>query len=243
MTSLTECLRILHRLHRQLGDISDRLRRGPLQIKAREANLAKLQTEVEEIEQEAKETRMTADQKELLLKSREQKIKDLQAKLNSCKTNREYQAIREQIAADEMACSVLSDEILEVYERSDEIQARVPEVKEKAQKTQQELESTRTKIQESEEKLLSERERLQGELQEAEKKLPAAERDTYRRLVKQMAADALAPIEGKNRVCGGCYQQIPLNDYNRLCTSQIVYCRSCGRLLYLPEGNPDLLEA
>ena len=40
MSVTTTVLRELHRIQRQLGDLSERLDRGPKQIKAREANVA-----------------------------------------------------------------------------------------------------------------------------------------------------------------------------------------------------------
>jgi predicted nucleic acid-binding Zn-ribbon protein len=36
-------------------------------------------------------------------------------------------------------------------------------------------------------------------------------------------------------VCTGCGQQITLNMQNELKLSKLVFCKSCGRLLYLTE--------
>ena len=54
-----------------------------------------------------------------ILRSGEGKILELETKLNQSSTNREYQALKDQIAADNMANSVLADEILEAMERVD----------------------------------------------------------------------------------------------------------------------------
>ncbi len=70
---------------------------------------------------------MAADQKQLQLKSSEDKVKDLRRKLNAAASNREYQALLEQIAADEMANSVLADEILEALEKIDAFQKNLAE--------------------------------------------------------------------------------------------------------------------
>ena len=56
--------------------------------------------------------RVEADSKQLQMKEREEKIVNLQGKLNAAKENREYQALKDQIAADKQANVVLSDEIL-----------------------------------------------------------------------------------------------------------------------------------
>ena len=57
---------------------------------------------------------MTGDRKQLDLKASELRIADWKVKLNTCSSNKEYQTMNEQIAAAEMAGSVLADEILEV---------------------------------------------------------------------------------------------------------------------------------
>jgi predicted nucleic acid-binding Zn-ribbon protein len=76
--------------------------------------------------EDVKKAKMAADQKQLQLKSSETKIRDLTAKLNACKTNREYQTLGDQIAADTMAAKVLEDEILEALERIDTLKPAVP---------------------------------------------------------------------------------------------------------------------
>ncbi len=78
-------------------------------------------------------------------------------------------------------------------------------------------------------------ERLEEELRQSEDELPGDFQDMYRRLVRAKGSDALAPMLGE--FCGGCNQHVPLNMYNSLALSKPVFCRSCGRLLYLPEGS------
>jgi predicted nucleic acid-binding Zn-ribbon protein len=55
----------------------------------------------------------------------------------------------------------------------------------------------------------------------------------YRRIVRGKGEDALAVVE--NQCCGGCNQQIPLNMLNQIMLDKPVFCKTCGRLLYLPE--------
>src|SRR3954465_8809346 len=112
MNLTAAALRELHRIHQQLSDLRERLERGPKQIKARQTNLTQSEERLAKSQADVKAARVSADQKQLLLRTNEGKILDLRAKLNACGTNREYQALKDQIAADEMAGSVLADEIL-----------------------------------------------------------------------------------------------------------------------------------
>ncbi len=61
MSSVAAALRELHRIHRQLDDVRDRMERGPKQIKAREANLARLCEDLTRVQGESKAARMRAD--------------------------------------------------------------------------------------------------------------------------------------------------------------------------------------
>lgn len=97
----------------------------------REANLARLVDELTKLQGDHKAARVRSDQKQLLLKSGEDKIENLRVKLNAAASNREYQALKDQIAADQMAGSVLADEILEAMEKIDELAAQLAEQQQK----------------------------------------------------------------------------------------------------------------
>jgi predicted nucleic acid-binding Zn-ribbon protein len=228
-------LRDLHRIHQQLADLRERLARGPKQIKAREANVARLEQELADAKAQVKAARVAGDQKQLLLKSGETKIKDLRNKLNACSSNREYQALREQIAADEMANSVLSDEILEMLEKIDELTRLIGDAEQKLARGKEELAKTGQAVRDQEGLIAGDVKRLEAELKQAETALPADFRDAYDRVVKSKGSDAMAQIEGES--CGGCFQQVTPNMYNTLAMDRLVFCQSCGRLLYLPEDR------
>lgn len=228
-------LRELHRIHIQLGDLRDRRERGPKQIKAHETNVARLDAELTRIKNEQKAAKMAADGKQLQLKSGETKVLDLRVKLNQAKSNREYEALKNQIAADEMAGSVLQDEILEALEKIEAAKASVAEAEQKLTKAKDELARVQKAVQEQQGVVEGDYKRLEGELVEAEKRLPEDLRDSYSRMVRGKGADGMAQVDGEH--CGGCYQTLTANTMNALYIDKIVFCQVCGRLLYLPEDR------
>ena len=232
MSVTAAALRELHRTHQQLAELRDRLERGPKQVRAREANVAQLEARLAEARERTKQTQIAVDRKQLDLKSGEQKIVDLRVKLNACSSNREYQALLEQIAAAEMAGSVLSDEILEGLEKIDQLAAQAKEAEKNLAAGKQELEKARHTIADSAKSIGDDLTRLEAELIEAEKALPADFKADYQRVVRSKGADSLAVAD--DGVCTGCGQQITLNMQNELKLSKLVFCKSCGRLLYLP---------
>ena len=235
MSLTAAALRELHRLHQQLADLRERIERGPKQIKLRQANVAQAEEKLAAAHSEVKAARVLADQKQLQLKTGEAKIADLKSKLNAAQTNREYQALKEQIAAADMAGSVLADEILEAFEKVDQLKLAIGEVEQTLTKTKEELSKTQQTVKTHEETLLSDRRRVEVNLKEAEGALPADFRDAYYRVVKAKGQDAMAQVEGES--CGGCYQNLTTNMINDLLMSRVVFCKVCGRLLYLPEDR------
>jgi len=226
-------LRTLHRIHRQLTDLREQLDRGPRQIRAAETHVQHCENVRVRTHDEAKAIRMAADKQQLQLKSGEDKVKELRRKLNAAVSNREYQALLEQIAADEMANSVLADEILEAMEKADAFRKNIAEAESGLVAAKQKADEVRAEIAKSQPSLLAEVARLEAELRQSEAMLPDDIRELYRRIVRQKGEDALAVIE--NQCCGGCNQQVPINLCNQVMLGQAVSCKTCGRLLYLPE--------
>ncbi|MHB1038059.1 MAG: zinc ribbon domain-containing protein [Pirellulales bacterium] len=226
-------LRELHRIHQQLTDLRERLERGPKQIHARESNATRLEQDLAKAHADTKTARVVVDHKQLDLKTGEGRILDLKRKLNACGSNREYQALVEQIAAAEMANSVLADEILEALEKVDQSQKAAVEIEANLAKSKEEVAKIRTAVQAQKSTLEADIQRLETDLKEAESGLPIAFKEAYERIVRSRGEDAMAPVE--NDTCGGCFHSIPPNVVNMLSLSRAVFCKSCGRLLYLPE--------
>jgi uncharacterized protein len=231
----TEVLRTLHVLHRQLTDLRHRQGRGPKRIHAHEANVAKQEAALHQLQADSKAFRVATDAKQLQFKTNENKIKELQTKLNQAASNKEYQLLKEHIAADEMANSVLADEILEAMERADGFHAEVVEMTTHVTKAKEELQRVRQDVTDHDPQLQAQIQELEAKLREAETALPVEIREAYARVVRQKGEDGLAAAE--DGYCGGCNQHIPLNMYNAMQLNRPVFCRSCGRLLYIPEGH------
>jgi uncharacterized protein len=232
---ITAVLRTLHRIHRQLNDLCERLERGPKVARAREANVKRLEELVSEVQTAGKTMRRAADEKQLQLKAGEEKIQKYQRQLNEAKTNAEYQTLKDQIAAVRMTNSVLEDEILETMEKVDEVRLNAEKAQADLAQARVEAEKTAQEVQTRAPKIHADVERLEAELQASEAALPAEFLEVYRRLVRQRGDEAMAPLEGE--FCGGCNQHVPLNMCSQVILSKPVFCKSCGRLLYLPEGS------
>jgi predicted nucleic acid-binding Zn-ribbon protein len=228
-------LRELHRIHTQLGDLRERIEKGPRQVKAHEANVARSEAEATRIKNEQKALKMAMDAKSLQLKSSESKMLDLKTKLNQSKSNREYQALKDQIAADQMSGSVLQDEILELEQKIEDSKKLVAAAEAVLAKAKEEVAKVQQKVRDEQGSLEADYKRLEAQLLESEKGLPEDLRVTYQRMVRDKGADGMAVVEGEH--CGGCYQNITPNTMSSLMMDKIILCQVCGRMLYLPEAR------
>jgi len=236
----TETLRTLHRIHKQLTDLDTRLRKGPNLIAAHQSHIRTCKAKLNERQNEAKTIRMAGDAKQGQLKDSEQKIEKLSSQLNTAASNKEYQALKDQIVATEMVNSVLTDEILEALEKFDEAQEKVNEAQAKLDLAEVEIDKAKQSVGEKQPILQKDIDRLRIELKDCESTLPEELRIQYERLVRVKGEDAMATVEGE--VCNGCNQQIPINTINELMLSTAVFCKACGRLLYIPEGGQTILD-
>ncbi len=226
-------LRTLHRMHRQLEDLQGRLDGGPRRVAALAAAVRAAESARDAAKDAVKQARLAVDRKQLQLRTAEAKIADLDGKLNACKTNREYQTLGDQIAADRMATKVLEDEILEALDGIDSLEPEVPKAEETVKNALRMLDAEEVRVRDEKTHLDEEVARIRGELADTEKELADDVRVRYDRVVKHKGAEGMAAIDGQS--CGGCHQQITSNMTSELLAGRIVACRSCGRLLYTPH--------
>jgi len=226
-------LRTLHRIHQQLADLRERRARGPRQLRNADAHVAHQEQLLASTREEEKTMRVAADKKQLDLKAAESRVADLCNRLIKASSNKEYQALKEQIAALEMANSVLADEILEALEKIDLVHPKIAEAEAALEKAREKAGQTHRKVEQEMPVVESDIARLEAELKETEAALPPEAKELYRRVVRQRGQDALAAVE--EQTCLGCYTNVPLNACNQILLGYPVFCKTCGRMLYVPE--------
>lgn len=232
MSETNQGLKALHEVHQRLQTVQEDLARGPRQIQARKLSVDKKKAELETQRQALKQSKVTADQKNLQLKTNESKINDLRAKLNIAASNREYEILTGQIAADTMANSVLEDEILEALTKIDQVQMEVKRVEQDVAAAEAELTKLQAEVSAREAGLRQQADAFQAEVAAAEKFLPNDIVLQYRRAVAAFGADALAAVE--NRFCSNCNLQLTSQKFLELRGGKWMFC-GCGRLLYTVE--------
>ncbi len=225
--------RNLHQHLVQIAEMKTQIERGPRQIKAATLQVDAAKDALQKSKDLIKQKKMDADRKQLQLREREAKVHEWEGKMNAAKNNREFQAIREQIAADTQANSVLSDEILEILEEIDSLQIESKGFDEKLKLMEAEKSKTEALVAQKLSVLNVELQRVEGNLKTLEKDLTPEFMVIYKRLVQNRSEDSMAALDDVS--CGGCYTGLPPKILDSLRKEQAIPCPSCGRLLYRPE--------
>ncbi len=184
--------------------------------------------------------------KESELASAEDRLGQIQAKLNQVKTNKEYDAALAEIAKQKAVIDDVESEILMLY---DEVEG--------SEAARSELEATwQARADEFDDKASNLKGKIGGAESESAEKI-----DERAQLTESMAAEVLSQYEqlldrvspvvvnADQEVCLGCHTRIPAQRYNEVLKGEtIINCTKCYRLLVNPGldlsvENEDLLDA
>lgn len=239
--SATEILRRIHTLYQQLEELRGRLMKGPRLAQAHQEQIRQAEQVLEQAKKTYTDTRKASHAKQL---EYEQKLADIQrrkGRLLECDDNREYQLLKDQIAADEMAASVLADEALELMAQAEDMATKVHEAEAAVEAAKQAAAKWQNEFAQQEPGIRSAIAEVEKELKHLEtlfdslvkNTFPVHEQDYFLRVLRSKGSNGLAPLRGD--FCGGCNQHVPLNMRSELILGKPIWCRSCGRLLYIPE--------
>ncbi|HQU30834.1 MAG: hypothetical protein HRU72_13140 [Planctomycetia bacterium] len=198
-------------------------------------------TDLSKLNEEIKTFQKDIGIKELDLKSMETEIIKLRSQMNQVKTNKEYNAIKTEIGGKEANKSILEDEILGMMTKYEEMNQRYKSFEKTIEHENLQLKELQKHV---EKDLIT----IDTEIDEMKKKrdkytsmLDADTLQHYNRLVSHKDAVAVVPVVSK--VCQGCFMSITAQTLNQLLSGKdLTFCHSCGRILFLNNGDGDLEE-
>jgi uncharacterized protein len=226
-------LREIHRLKRYARDLQDRTEQGPRQLRAQQAHVARQEEALRQGQEAAKKLKVSIHEQEVLLKGKNQQIAKHEKQLDQAASKKEYDALKLEIATERKEVARLEDQILDRMAEAEERAAQIPELEKAVRQAKADLESYERDSGARLAALAQERDAVLKQLAELEATLPPDVREGYERLVRGRGEDALAAVQ--NRTCQACYTEITAQAYNELLAERFVVCKSCGRILYLPQ--------
>lgn len=233
MSSPGTILREIHRLRKNAKDLSTRIEQGPKQQQSQKDKVARQEQILKQAQDELKQTKAKAHEKEGALKTIDEQIKKYEKQLNDIMSKKEYDALKHELTHSRDKVAKIEDEILTVLTEIEERAAKLPELEKNLKETKVQAEQLARDFETRMADLAAQHKEVVAKLAEVEATLPEDIKAPYDRLIRVMGEDALASVEG--HVCVACYTEITPQNQTELRRSLFVLCKSCGRMLYLPE--------
>ncbi len=172
--------------------------------------------------------------KEIELGSKEEAAKKLQGQLFQLKTNKEYQAMLQQIADVKADISMIEEKILIIMEQMDKVKADTDSEKQKLQVEEKiyngQKNAIQARIKEIDDRLAV----LEGQRQQAIPNIDPKIFVQYERILANR--DGLAIVLAKNNSCQGCNMFVPPQVINLIkMYEHIITCETCNRILYIED--------
>jgi len=211
----------------------------PREKAEREARFEGVRKGWEEKTQAVKEASVEVSRLELELKSKEGEIEKLEVRLNSTKSNAEYTAIQHQIKAYKEQNALIEDRALELYEKVEEFKRDAAREEEAYKAEEATFKEFLKSLEEEETRIRGEIEALKTKLVEIKKSTDPEALKRYESLMRYFenhGGVVVSPVVGG--VCKACGSRILPNDEVKLLRAEeIVQCKACSRILYLPERS------
>jgi predicted nucleic acid-binding Zn-ribbon protein len=191
----------------------------------------KIQNEKEKIESLEKERR----QKERHLNTEQEKIKRTEGRMFEVKTNKEYQALLNEIEAIKEATNREEEEILQILEEIDELKKDLLKREKEVTATLEKIERERKKIQEK----MDQGDGLWKEQKERRevlsKQLESGLFKLYNTLKEKR--QGIGVVSAKQETCQGCFVNVPPQMFIEVQKNNaLIRCPNCNRILYW-EGD------
>ena len=209
----------------------------PKEIEAIEAAFEEKKKHLAALEQALLNFQKQRKDKELELASKEGSTKKLETQLYQLKTNKEYQAMMQQIQDAKADASVIEDQILGLFEQSDRIKNDISQEKQGHQEEEKVAEAEKKNIRDRIEEIDERIAQLEAQRKQIIPALDKKMLTQYERIL--LNRDGLAIVSVKDNSCGGCNMFVPPQVINLIrMYERIITCEVCNRILYIEnEGT------
>ena len=208
----------------------------PQQIESGKSDLKEKQEELKQAEGVLAELQKKRKDLEMEVATENDHIAKTKSKLPAVKTNKEYTAILTEVDAVKEKISVLEDKELELMEKLEEKEKRIPAFKAQCKEEEENFNAYKAKKE-------AEAKRTEEELEVLRARRHAAAGGIEEKLLGQYnkvfkARDSLAVVTIKENICQGCHSQIlPQQVIDVKMGETINQCEQCSRILYWEETS------
>ena len=206
----------------------------PGRLKQLDDELEKEKDTLKNLEEESKQIQVKRKEKEMDLEVKEAEIKKHQAQLMQVKTNKEYDALKKEIADRAADKSVLEEEIIAMLDEVDGIQKEVSRERDVVEEKKKKFDGSKKSIENEKNTNETEHNAFNDKRKVFVEKVDKNILAKYERILHNKDGVAVVPIE--NEACGGCNINLPPQVVNETkMRSELIFCGNCARILYTKE--------
>jgi len=237
----------LYLADQQVRAAQEKLDDASRNVRVQERKVSDLTEQHQALTARLREQQTQAAQFDLDLKSRDAHIERLREQQQTAKNNREYQTFLLEINTEKAEKGKVEDQALKVMEQVETLAAEQKELAANLAAEKEKLEKLRTEIGAKLKVLQAEVEALKPARDAAAEAVPAKAREVFVRLADRMEGEALSALGKPHKrreeyVCAACNMDLVTDIYNKLHSrDELVFCTSCGRILYIPDELPPEL--
>jgi len=170
-------------------------------------------------------------EKDLALKVIEDKILKLKGRLTELKTNKEYHAHLQEIAAANRERSETEDRLLMAMEEADLLKKDLAEDRSALEEQEAQFAKMEADLKAHADQARSMAKKIEDEWLALSQKIPASLLSSYRRLFSNLKGLAVVPVKGYT--CTGCHFNLPPQLIAEVKKGEKIHnCNYCHRILY-----------
>ena len=234
MIQKIDVLKRVQSLKNKINELEASQERRKQDVQKKKAQIEKEKALAEKKHEEKMAVQKEIDRKELDLKTNEEEITKYNVQLNSIKTNKEYSALISEIGSKKADMSILEDEILDTMSRLEITNQGYVKATEDLRGEEESLKDLINRVGADIKEADIEIEKIKNEQKKYIDLLDEHSLKNYNRLSNIKGGNAIVSVIGN--VCGGCSMNITAQTLNELMGGKdLVFCRSCSRILYLDE--------
>lgn len=225
-----EMLLKLQNVDYDLGELERSKDYLPEMINNLERELTETKSALEAAEKELKEQNLRNSSLDVDLATLNQELAKFQKQMMSIKTNKEYDALTNEISTRKIKISETEEEILRTFASMDDLKEKIDHYKKKLEEVEEtnstQLTQLRHELNSIEDKIKAKNGDRKNITVRIDRKLLA----TYERVRKGRGDQVVVTI--KKRACGACYKGIPPQIIQEIRKGEMIYtCDNCGRIL------------
>ena len=203
-------------------------------VKQMDNEQAELKNRADEEKASLDSLKKEKSKKELDLQDGEEHIKKCNVRLNSVKTNKEYEATLKEIEEQKQKISDIETEVLLLYDRSDQEEQKLKDARKKLESEEINIESKKKDLAQ---KLERAKAALPGEEKARAEIMPQLRPDAlenYQWLQQRLGARVLTRLV--DETCRSCFRKVPSQMYNEvLAGNNVITCPGCNRIMVYRE--------